>query len=567
MSLEHTKESRYSESESAASSAKSPLRRVADWLHLNDEHELLPLSIISYIPPSIIMCFLGVLMLVAVGFGTLYSAFITNVPLNGLIVIILVIGVSMSIVSNVRLWMTGLYLKNLESVALQFRIRDEELEVLQLGLKKKAAIIDCKNMQNLLDNLKNTGSLNVNDADARMIKSKLGARISRFRGKVGFLGGLLVMLGLLGTFLGLLSTIDSVGEAMAGMASIGSDSVEGDGNGMSGFIASLAAPLKGMGLAFSSSLFGLSGSLLVGTFQYFSAGAQDSFIESFSRWLDEQIPGMAQASKAAGRASNSPVVADAELKAWIVGFIQTSRTTQRELADVVDAILVSADASRRAIENSESLMAQQSSLLNTLGDLNSGVLSMINHQQRLDSVISSEFTRSLLDSQQIIGSKLGAMDRQLDIYVRSQADVVGSLDSLSSTLLDQIPRHVLQTSDRLGKALERINDKMARLSRQDQAHLDELAGQVKRLEKLVVVSERRTAQRDLQVHAELQNQFRRESDLLKKSIGENISRTVNKDVIPFIAKEQRELKKLARLIDRQYGRRKDDRQDPDSEVA
>jgi hypothetical protein len=212
-------------------------------------------------------------------------------------------------------------------------------------------------------------------------------------------------------------------------------------------------------------------------------------------------------------------------------------------------------------------MAQQSSLLNTLGDLNSGVLSMINHQQRLDSVISSEFTRSLLDSQQIIGSKLGAMDRQLDIYVRSQADVVGSLDSLSSTLLDQIPRHVLQTSDRLGKALERINDKMARLSRQDQAHLDELAGQVKRLEKLVVVSERRTAQRDLQVHAELQNQFRRESDLLKKSIGENISRTVNKDVIPFIAKEQRELKKLARLIDRQYGRRKDDRQDPDSEVA
>ena len=107
------------------------------------------------------------------------------------------------------------------------------------------------------------------------------------------------------------------------------DTGAGDGE-MAGFISSPSAPLQGMGLAFSSSLFGLSGSLLVGTFQFFTSGAQDTFIESFSRWLDEQIPDIRQANKAAGFKQDEPPVADAELKAWSVGFIQHSRNTQRK---------------------------------------------------------------------------------------------------------------------------------------------------------------------------------------------------------------------------------------------
>ena len=548
-----------------AGNNKFILARAVDWLHLKDDHPLLPLSVMRYVPVSVLLNFLGVIVLVTLGFGTLREAFMTNIPLNGLIVTIMMIGVGMSVVANLKLWRTGLYLFELSEIAMQFRIRDEEIEKLQRQLKSKGAILDCKNMQNLLDNLRNMGALNVNDSDARMIKSKLGARINRGRGKVTFLGGLLVMLGLLGTFLGLLGTIDAVGEAMAGMANIGSDT--GDGGGMSGFIASLSAPLQGMGLAFSSSLFGLSGSLLVGTFQYFSNGAQDHFIESVSRWLDEQIPGLSQANKAAGRPSSGPPVADAELKAWIVGFIQTSQNTQRELADVVDAILVSADASQQSMEATQSVVAQQALLGETLTRLNEGVVSMLDHQARVESILTADFAKAMIDNQTAIGFRLGALDHQFENLVASQAEVSGGLNRLSETLNDQIPRHVLQTSDRLGKALERINDKMARLSTQDLAHVNELAGQLKRLEKMVVISERRSSQRDERAQADLQNQFRRESDLLKKTIGDNISTAVHKDVIPFIAKEQRQLQKLAKLIDKQYGRRKDDRQDPDEGVA
>ncbi len=537
--------------------------RVVDWLHLNDDHPLLPLSFIKYIPVSILANLFAVFLLIVIGFGTLSSAFQTNVPLNGLIISIMAIGVGMSIAANLRLWSTGLFLSRLEALSLQFRIRDSEIEAIQADLKRKAPILDCKNFQNLLDNLQNTGSLNVNDTDARMIKSKVGARMGRGRGKVTFLSGLLVMLGLLGTFLGLLATIDAVGLAMAGMADISVDSADG----MSGFISDLAAPLQGMGLAFSSSLFGLSGSLLVGTIQYFSTGAQDTFIENFSRWLDEQIPGMNQARKAAGQKPNSAPVDDAELKAWIVGFIQTSQNAQRELADVVDAILISADASWRSIENTENVLKQQGELVGSLTNLSSGVDSMIDHQKRLDSVLTTEFATSLIENQKAIGDHMSGINEHFGTFANTNSHIVSSLDGLSDTLKSEIPRHVIQTSDRLSKALGRMNDKVARLSRQDVDHVQELADQIKRLEKLVLNTEKRTAQRDQQVQADLQNQFRRESDMLKKSIGENISSSVNKDIIPFIAKEQRELKKIAKLIDKEYGRRKDDKQDPDRDVA
>ena len=408
---------------------KSIFARVVGWLHLKDSHALLPLSVIDYVPVSVLLNFLGVIVLVTLGFGTLREAFLTNVPLNGLIITIMMIGVGMSVVANLKLWRTGLYLFELSETAMQFRIRDEEIEKLQQQLKNKGAILDCKNMQNLLDNLRNMGALNVNDIDARMIKSKLGARINRGRGKVTFLGGLLVMLGLLGTFLGLLGTIDAVGEAMAGMANIGSDS--GDGGGMSGFIASLSAPLQGMGLAFSSSLFGLSGSLLVGTFQYFSNGAQDHFIESVSRWLDEQIPGLGQANKAAGRPASGPPVADAELKAWIVGFIQTSQNTQRELADVVDAILVSADASRQSMETTQNVVVQQTLLGDTLSSLNEGVVSMLEQQSRVESILTADFAKAMIDNQTAVGSRLGALDKQFENLVNVQSEVCGGLNTLS----------------------------------------------------------------------------------------------------------------------------------------
>mgnify|MGYP002654298689 FL=1 len=80
-----------------------------------------------------------------------------------------------------------------------------------------------------------------------------------------YMTGLLISLGLLGTFLGLLQTLISSSGILDAVstntsAGAGGDSTEQFAN----MIAALKAPLADMGTAFSSSLFGLLGSIMVG---------------------------------------------------------------------------------------------------------------------------------------------------------------------------------------------------------------------------------------------------------------------------------------------------------------
>ena len=74
-----------------------------------------------------------------------------------------------------------------------------------------------------------------------------------------YIHGLLVFLGLLGTFWGLIETVGSVGKVIEGLR-VGGDA----GQIFSALKDGLAAPLGGMGISFSSSLFGLAGSLVLG---------------------------------------------------------------------------------------------------------------------------------------------------------------------------------------------------------------------------------------------------------------------------------------------------------------
>ncbi|MEZ5596305.1 MAG: hypothetical protein R3E84_07935 [Pseudomonadales bacterium] len=199
-----------------------------------------------------------------------------------------------------------------------------------------------------------------------MIKSKLGFRVSLMRANTGFLAGILVMLGLLGTFLGLLNTIDSIGIAMSSMSSIG----DADPEAMSAFLASIAAPLKGMGLAFSSSLFGLSGSLLISFVNYLCGGVHDRFIENCSRWIDDRIPTPSQEAR---KAEADPKVASSdELKAWLAGFVQTATHTNRHIETLVGSIAEQLTAMQSVMRNNRALFALNKSNHDELKELRRG---------------------------------------------------------------------------------------------------------------------------------------------------------------------------------------------------
>jgi hypothetical protein len=115
----------------------------------------------------------------------------------------------------------------------------------------------------------------------RSLLDSIASRLDESRELSRYMTGLLIFLGLLGTFWGLLLTVRSVGDVITGM-SVGS----GDINALFEQLKSgLARPLQGMGTAFSSSMLGLAGALVLGFLDLTAGQAQNRFFNELEEWL------------------------------------------------------------------------------------------------------------------------------------------------------------------------------------------------------------------------------------------------------------------------------------------
>src|SRR5262249_23858078 len=145
-----------------------------------------------------------------------------------------------------------------------------------------------------------TGSLSLSATSMRSIMDSIGSRLEEARDTGRYLVGLLVFLGLLGTFWGLLDTISSVGRTISAIDTRAADSVTVFDELKNG----LAAPLRGMGTAFSSSLLGLGGSLVLGFLELQAGHAQTRFYNQLEEGLSPitaLAPGGSQPSDYASR--------------------------------------------------------------------------------------------------------------------------------------------------------------------------------------------------------------------------------------------------------------------------
>jgi hypothetical protein len=141
-----------------------------------------------------------------------------------------------------------------------------------------------------------TGQLSLSTSSMRSIMDSIGGRLDEARDTGRYLVGLLVFLGLLGTFWGLLDTIQSVGTTINSLDTKATDSVLIFEELKSG----LAGPLRGMGTAFSSSLMGLGGSLVLGFLDLQTSHAHNRFYNELEEWLSgitELTPGGEQAGE------------------------------------------------------------------------------------------------------------------------------------------------------------------------------------------------------------------------------------------------------------------------------
>src|SRR3569623_1944525 len=123
----------------------------------------------------------------------------------------------------------------------------------------------------------------------------IATRLDEARDIQRYMTGLLVFLGLLGTFWGLIETVGSVGKVIDGLK------VGGDAGALFDTLKEgLAAPLGGMGISFSSSLFGLAGSLILGFLDLQSSQAQNRFYTDLEDWLASTVREYAGEQQASG---------------------------------------------------------------------------------------------------------------------------------------------------------------------------------------------------------------------------------------------------------------------------
>ena len=115
----------------------------------------------------------------------------------------------------------------------------------------------------------------------RSLLDGIASRLDEARDLSRYLIGLLIFLGLLGTFWGLSQTIGSIGAVIGDLSVNGGDPAQVFDHLKEG----LSAPLTGMGTAFSSSLFGLAGSLVLGFLELQASQAQNRFFNQLEEWL------------------------------------------------------------------------------------------------------------------------------------------------------------------------------------------------------------------------------------------------------------------------------------------
>src|SRR6266446_4004399 len=125
------------------------------------------------------------------------------------------------------------------------------------------------------------GRVSLYTSSLQTLLDGIASRLVETREASRYMIGVLIFLGLLGTFYGLLETVRSVGGVLAGLSGGGGDAARA----LADLKAGLESPLAGMSTAFSSSLFGLAGSLVLGFLDLQAGQAQNRFYNDLEEWL------------------------------------------------------------------------------------------------------------------------------------------------------------------------------------------------------------------------------------------------------------------------------------------
>ncbi|QCI97022.1 hypothetical protein [Agrobacterium larrymoorei] len=277
-----------------------------------------------------------VAFIAAILFRQAQNAFMTNPGLNGFILGVLVIGIILVFTQIFSLRPEVRWFNNFQAAG----------NVDKAGRPPKLLAP----MRALMGK---RGEVRVSTVTQRSILDSIATRLDESRDTSRYLIGLLVFLGLLGTFWGLIGTIGSISDVIQGL-----DPTAGDSNDiLSSLKSGLTAPLSGMGTAFSSSLLGLSGSLILGFLDLQAGRAQNRFYTQLENWLSSVTdPGTDTGVEGKGAAGYGAVSTERSLAAMtslaegIQGLVKNMRSEQQMLRDWIEAQQEESKSLRRTLD-------------------------------------------------------------------------------------------------------------------------------------------------------------------------------------------------------------------------
>jgi hypothetical protein len=248
----------------------------------------------------------------------IWGAFLANPGLNALIIGVLLIGILLAFRQVVRLFPEIAWVNS-------FRLADPGLAV------ERGPVLLAPMASILRDRV---GRMAMSSQTMRGMMDSIANRLDEARDMSRYMTGLLIFLGLLGTFWGLIETVGSVGKVIEGLK------VGGDAGAMfESLKEGLAAPLGGMGISFSSSLFGLAGSLVLGFLDLQTSQAQNRFYTELEDWLATTVRDLGVETPVAATGGSADIQAAIErLREVISEGGGANKTATGAMANLAEAI-------------------------------------------------------------------------------------------------------------------------------------------------------------------------------------------------------------------------------------
>ena len=283
---------------------------------------------------------------------------------------------------------------------------------------------------------KSGGRLAIGSGTARSILDSVAIRTDESRDMLRYISGLLIFLGLLGTFWGLANTVPAVVDTIRAIAP---QPGEDGGAVFERLMAGLEDQLGGMGAAFSSSLLGLAGSLVIGFMELMSAGAQNRFYGELETWLSQM--------------TRITAVGDGDSASGMTGDLVDQMSFNSEQLEALNRVIAageerrSADSARiaQAVGNIEELAAQALADRETLA-------ASVAAQARMAEALE----RMLSDREDFDGGG-GGMDAETRRHIRN-------IDVLLARLIEEAAAGRQETADALRKEMRAVGRAVGKMS-------------------------------------------------------------------------------------------------------